>query len=39
MLLLMGRDLVVSWKTRKNSPRAVKGKERKISSHLQARGV
>jgi hypothetical protein len=32
-------ELVISMKTRINSPRAVKGQERKISSHLQARGV
>jgi hypothetical protein len=39
VLLLMGVELVISLKTRINSPRAVKGQERKISSHLQARGV
>ena len=38
-LLLMGRELLDSLKTRRNSPRAVKGKERTISSHLQTRVV
>jgi hypothetical protein len=39
MLLLMRVELVVSFKTRKNSPKAVKDQERTISSHLKARGV
>jgi hypothetical protein len=38
-LLLMGRELLDSLKTRRNSPRAVKGRERMISSHLQTRVV
>jgi hypothetical protein len=35
----MGVELVISLKTRINSPRAVKSQERKITYHLQARGV
>jgi len=37
MLLLMDRELVDSWKTRRDSPRAVKGQQRTISFHLQTR--
>ena len=37
MLLLMDRELVDSWKTPRDSPRAVKGQQRTISFHLQTR--
>ena len=39
MLLLMGRGLVDSLKTRRNSRRAVRGLQRMTSSHLQTRGA
>jgi hypothetical protein len=38
-VLLMDRELSDSLKTRRNSPRAVKGQQRTISSHLQIRVV